>query len=193
MKNNINRSKRFQIQHNTRLPELLKRPEYQLFLKKEMEQNAKRGIPLTDGIIKDIALTEGVWIEANILEKLWTLQIEKLKHKYPALEKHNMPNIVAVYISSSHIYDIIRGKIKGKRIKKEYGMTQDEWNKKYISMGFLMAFPDGYQTYIGLEPTYLIVIRHKPRNFVNLNHEIRHVIEVELDLGEGALNKVKTK
>ena len=136
-----------------------------------------------------VVLTQGVWLDQNDVKLSWAIQQSKFKIKYPALEKMNMPNIVAVYISSSKIYDMVRGEKTNKGTMEEYGITAAKWLKKSKSAGCLMASPTGYRFNIGGKPTYLIVIRHKPQSLAKINHEIRHVIEKELGLTAGALQR----
>ena len=136
-----------------------------------------------------VVLTQGVWLDQNDVKLSWAIQQSKFKIKYPALEKMNMPDIVAVYISSSKKYGMVRGEKTDKGTLEEYGITAAEWLKENNSAACLMASPTGYRFNIGGKPTYLIVIRHKPQSLAKINHEIRHVIEKELGLTAGTLQR----
>jgi len=62
------------------------------------------------------------------------IQQSTVKIKYPALEKMNMPDIVAVYISSSKKYGMVRGEKTDKGTLEEYGITAAEWLKKITQL-----------------------------------------------------------
>jgi len=179
------KSKEYQIHHNTRLSDYQKEPEFRLNLKERMAESAKEGIPLSDGEKKNIALIEGVWIDERTLESAWLSQKAKFSDKYPALAEMKMPNIIAVYISSNKTFDMVRGEIEDEGIIEEYGITAEAWLKDYFCAGFTMGLP----IVIDMKIYHLIVLRHKPQGCFKLNHEIRHVIERELGLAFGTLER----
>ena len=187
--NNLRKNKKYSLQNNALLDDYRKNPQFLDSIKETIKDFATEGIPLSDGLQVDIALTQGVWIDQNDVKLSWAIQKRRFKTKHPALEKMEMPDIVAVYISSSKIYDMVRGEITDSGIGKEYGITAAEWLKTHKSGGFLMASPTGYRIYIGDKPTYLIVILHKPQSWGPIDHEIRHVIEIELGLKPGTLER----
>jgi hypothetical protein len=190
--NNLRKHKKYNLQNNARLDDYRKTPQLLDSIKETIKNFATDG-PLTDVDRVDIALTQGVWLDHTDVKLSWAIQQNKFKTKYPALEKMGMPDIVAVYISSSKIYDMVRGEITDSGIEEEYKIKAAEWLKTYKSCGFLMPSPTGYKIYIGDKPTYLIVIRHKPQSYGALDHEIRHVIENELGLEFGTLERESKK
>jgi hypothetical protein len=187
--NNFRKSKKYSLQNNARLDDYRKDPQFLDAIKETIKHFATDGIPLSDGLRVDIALTQGVWIDQNDVKLSWVIQKDRFKTKYPDLEKMKMPDIVVVYISLSKIYDMVRGEIKDGGIMTEYGITAAEWLKIHKSGGFLMPSPNGYKICMGGKPTYLIVIRHKPQSLAKIDHEIRHVIELELGLKFGTLQR----
>jgi hypothetical protein len=187
--NNLRKNKKYSLQNNARLDDDRKNPEYLRGIKETIKDFANDGIPLSDGLQVDVALTQGVWIDQKDVELSWAIQKRRFKTKHPALEKMEMPDIVAVYISSSKIYDMVRGEITDKGTMEEYGITAAEWLKEFKSAGCLMASHTGYHINIGGKPTYLIVICHKPQSLAKIDHEIRHVIEKELGLKAGTLQR----
>ena len=187
--NKLRKSKEYLLQHNARLEGYLKTPQSLESIKDTIKRFATDGIPLSYREQVEVALTQGVWIDQKDVELSWAIQRNRFKTKHSTLEKMEMPDIVAVYISSSKIYDMVRGEITDSGIGKEYGITAAEWLKTHKSGGFLMASPTGYRIYIGDKPTYLIVILHKPQSWGPIDHEIRHVIELELGLKAGTLQR----
>jgi hypothetical protein len=185
--NNLRKNKKYTPQNNAHLEDYLKTPQFLDSIKETIKACGQEKFTLTDGEQVDVALTQGVWIDQKNVELSWVIQKDRFKTKYPDLEKMKMPDIVVVYISSSKIYDMVRGEITDSGIMTEYGITAAEWLKEGKSGGFLM--PTGYRIHIGGKPTYLIVIRHKPQSWSPIDHEIRHVIELELGLKPGTLQR----
>jgi hypothetical protein len=187
--NNFRKNKKYSLQDNARLEGYLKTPQFLDETKETIKHVTTDDLPLSAGLRVDIALTQGVWIDQNDVKLSWAIQKNMFKTKYPTLEKMEMPNIGAVYISSSKIYDMARGEITDGGTMEEYGITAEDFLKQRKSAACLMSPSHGYRIYLDDKPAYLIVIRHKPQSWGPIDHEIRHIIEIELHLKAGTLKR----
>lgn len=125
-------------------------------------------------------------IASKTLEQAWFIELLYWRSRYPALQSLQMPKIIVICACTQPFRDYYSYGTKNPTHEQEYGMSTAEWNKIYDLGGYLHRQP---LKFCGRD-TWFIVLRGRGRGlkqWYNLRHEIRHILELFLGLPVGTL------
>jgi hypothetical protein len=125
-------------------------------------------------------------IAPKTLEKAWYIELLDWRGEYPTLQGLQMPKIIAICACTEPFRDRYSLGETNPTHEQEYGVSTADWNVKYELSGYLCPQTLKFRG----RDTWFIVLRGKGRSlkqFYGLRHEIRHILEIYLELPVGTL------